>query len=175
MNDYQINGTRDVRNVFKEAVGCSGRNFVRGTTSTDAHTFLRHVSNLHYKSKGKKVTYKFIKLGYNNEWSLEYLQKNLCKEGKYILFGATIKNNPSHKLDIKKIHNQISDSDKMNSWQKIKSVNSDHAVAVHIDDKMMGTIYDNGCVSGKKCFSFDNLVSRMRYINHCFLFDIYEC
>ena len=46
-----MNGTMDVREVFKAAVNEQGKNFVRGTTSTDAHLFLRHVSDMHSDEK----------------------------------------------------------------------------------------------------------------------------
>ena len=67
----------DVRDFFKAAVGKQGRNFVRGTTSTDAHRFLRHVSKLHFAATGSLVVYKFKQLGFNNDWDMHSIECNL--------------------------------------------------------------------------------------------------
>lgn len=169
-----MNGTMDVRQVFKAAVGEQGRNFVRGTTYTDAHKFLRHVSTLHYKATGEIVKYLFKRLGFNNAWDMQFIETNLCRKGKYVFFGATRKNNPTHKNLLNKITDHISDSDKIDSWAKGKSILNDHAVGVDIDSNMQGTIYDNGCLGGEKIFSIQNLATRMRCMNQCFVMDIYK-
>lgn len=167
-----MNNTRDVRDVFKEAVGSQGRQFVRGTTHVDAHRFLRHVTSLHYHASGLKLRYDFKKMGYNKEWDMNLLFKNLCTKGKYILFGATHKNNASHNNIIKTVHSQCCDEDKIDTWIKAKSALNDHAIGLDVDENMMGTIYDNGCTKGFKEFSFNNLSSRMRWINACYKIDI---
>ena len=156
----------DVRDVFKAAV--------RGTTSTDAHKFLRHVSTLHYKATGSIVKYSFKQLGFNNAWDMNHLEANLCRKGKYVFFGATRKNNATHKRLLLSITAQDSDNDKLDSWIKGKSILNDHAVGVDIDENMQGTIYDNGCIGGEKIFSIQNLATRMRWMNNCFLMDIYK-
>ena len=81
----------DVRYVFKAAVGEQGRNFVRGTTSTDADKFFRHVSKLHFAATGSLVVYKFKQLGFNNDWDMHSIESNLCKPGKFVFFGPTRK------------------------------------------------------------------------------------
>jgi hypothetical protein len=65
-----MNKTMDVRDIFKAAVGEQGKNFVRGTTSTDAHKFFRHVSKLHFAATGSLVVYKFKQLEFNNDWGM---------------------------------------------------------------------------------------------------------
>lgn len=147
---------------------------MRGTTHVDAHKFLRHVTSLHYHSSGGSVLlrYEFRKLGYNKEWSMSLLYKNLCTKGKYVLFGATHKNNTSHNNIVKNIHSKCSDEDKIDTWIKAKPTLNDHAIGVEVDDNMTGTIYDNGCTGGSKPFTMDNLSSRMRWINACYKIDI---
>ena len=138
------------------------------------HTFLRHVSTKHYKSSGRLIKYKFRKLGFNASWNVEQLIKNLCQKGKYILFGAASNKSPSHKSLQKSIYGQTADEEKIEAWTKSKSIMTDHAVGVEVDDNMNVTIYDNGCAGGLRPFSIDNLVSRMRCINECYLLDLYE-
>lgn len=169
-----MNGTMDVRDVFKDAVGEQGKNFVRGTTSTDAHKFLRHVSTLHYRATGSIVKYSFKQLGFNSTWDMKLIESNLCRKGKYVFFGATRKNNESHKRLLTSITAQTTDTDKIDSWIKGKPIHNDHAVGVDVDEHMNGTIYDNGCVGGEKVFSIQNLATRMRWMNQCFLMDIYK-
>ena len=168
-----MNGTMDVRDVFKTAVGEQGRNFVRGTTSTDAHKFFRHVSKMHFEATGILIRYKFKKLGFNNIWDMHSIEKNLCNKGKYVFFGATRKNNVSHKRLLTSISAQSSDSDKLHSWIQGKNRLNDHAIGVEVDEHMNGTIYDNGCVGGEKFFSFQNLATRMRWMNQRFFMDLY--
>jgi hypothetical protein len=168
-----MNGTMDVRDVFKEAVGEQGRNFIRGTNSTDAHLFFRHVLSLHYKKNKTIITYKFKQLGFNNNWDMQLLEKNLSKKGKYVFFGATRKNNESHNVLLKSISSQCSDTDKIETWIKGKQIQNDHAIGVDIDDNMQGTIYDNGCTKGEKFFTIQNLATRMRWMNQCYLMDLF--
>ena len=163
----------DVRDIFKAAVGEQGKNFVRGTTSIDAHKFFRHVSKLHYAATKSLVIYKFKQLGFNNNWDMHSIESNLCKPGKYVFFGATRKNNDTHKRLLTSITAQCSDSDKLDSWIKGKPILNDHAIGVDVDDHMNGTIYDNGCIGGEKIFSIQNLATRMRWMNQCFLMDLY--
>ena len=68
---------------------------------------------------------------------------------------------------------QQSDSDKLDTWIKGKQILNDHAIGVDVDDNMNGTIYDNGCTAGEKFFSIQNLATRMRWMNQCFLMDLY--
>ena len=92
-----MNGTMDVREVFKAAVNEQGKNFVRETTSTDAHLFLRHVSDMHYRSTGLIVRYSSKQLGFNGTWDMTHLETNLSRKGKYVFFGASRRNNDTHK------------------------------------------------------------------------------
>lgn len=167
-----MNNTRDVRDIFKEAVGSQGRNFVRGTTHKDAHMFLRHVTSLHYHTSGLMLRYDFKKLGFNKEWDMNYLYKNLCTKGKYVLFGATHKNNAAHHTIIKNVHSESTDEDKIDTWIKAKEALNNHAIGISVDENMIGTIYDNGCRKGFNEFSFNNLCSRMRWINAMYKIDI---
>ena len=68
---------------------------------------------------------------------------------------------------------QHSDSDKLDTWIKGKQILNDHAIGVDVDDKMNGTIYDNGCTADEKRFSIQNLATRMRWMNQFFLMDLY--
>lgn len=167
-----MNGTRDVRDVFKDAVGHRGKNFVRGTYANDARTFLRHVSKFHYYDSGILVRYTFKELGFNNEWSIDKLYSNMCKKGQYIFFGATRKNNVTHQKLLKNIKAQDTEGEKMKSWANAKPMNNDHAIGVVVDENMVGTIYDNGCSKGEKVFSLENLAIRMRWMNQCFFMDL---
>ena len=169
----QMNQTMDVREMFKAAVGEQGKNFVRGTTSTDAHRFFRHVSKMHFEATGLLVVYKFKQLGFNNDWDMHSIESNLCRPGKYVFFGATRKNNDTHKRLQTSITAQHSDSDKLDTWIKGKQILNDHAIGVDVDTNMNGTIYDNGCTAGEKNFSIQNLATRMRWMNQCFLMDLY--
>ena len=158
--------------MFKEAVGSQGRNFVRGTTHIDAHKFLRHVTTQHYRSSGLLLRYTFKRMGYNKEWDMGQLYKNLCTKGKYIMFGATHKNNASHHKIINDIHAKESDVYKMEHWINEKPALNNHAIGVEVDEFMVGTIYDNGCIGGTKQFTIDNLCLRMRWINECYRIDM---
>jgi hypothetical protein len=141
----QMNQTMDVREVFKAAVGEQGRNFVRVVKQ----------------------------LGFNNDWDMHSIESNLCRPGKYVFFGATRKNNDTHKRLLTSITAQHSDSDKINTWIKGKQILNDHAIGVDVDDNMNGIIYDNGCTAGENFFSIQNLATRMRWMNQCFLMDLY--
>ena len=168
-----MNGTKDVRDVFKAAVGEKGRTFLRGTSSTDAHTFFRYVSNYHYHKCEVKVRYSFKKLGYNNQWSIERLQQTLSKKGKYVFFGATRKNNDSHQKQLDSIKKLPHDDDKIDCWNKMKHILSDHAIGVQVNDDMSGIIFDNGCVTGEKFLSVINLATRMQCMIESYLLDIF--
>lgn len=168
-----MNGTSDVRDVFKAAVGEQGRNFIRGTSSEDAHKFLTYVSNYHFHKCKTCVRYSFKKLGYNHEWSIERLEQSISKKGKYVFFGATRKNNDSHKKQLCAIKKCTYDDDKIDCWKKIKPLLNDHAIGVMVNDDMSGTIYDNGCVTGEKFLSIINLATRMQCMTECFLLDIF--
>ena len=91
----------NVREVLKAAVNEQGKNFVRGTTPTDAHLFLRHVSNMHYRSTGLIVRYSFKQLGFNDTWDMTRLEINLSRKGNYVFFGASRRNNDTHKPEVK--------------------------------------------------------------------------
>jgi hypothetical protein len=171
----QLSGTKDVRDVFKAAVQEQGRNFVRGTTSTDAHRFLTYVSNYHYHHSNIYVRYSFKHLGFNDIWDLDKLQQCLSRPGKYVFFGATRKNNPSHKKMLATITNITNDEEKIVCWSKNTQLYSDHAIGVFVNDDFTGTIYDNGCVNGEKYFSIQNLATRMRCVNDCYFLDVFIC
>lgn len=164
----------DVRDVFREAVASRGKNYLAGTSNKDALAFFKHVANKHWAKDQSILRYSFKVMGFNDEWSIDDLLKNLSKKGKYILFGATRKNNASHKLQLETIHTQKSETDKLFAWKKAKPISNDHAIGVEVDDNMQGYIYDNGCVSGKKVFSIDNLATRMRCINSIFIMEFYK-
>ena len=49
---------------FKESLGIGhGRNFIWGTTKTDAHSFLQHVADVHWKHDKTVVRYSFKQCG----------------------------------------------------------------------------------------------------------------
>ena len=74
-----MNGTKDVRDVFKEALGEGhGKHFVRGTTRQDAHKFLQYVHHEQYKRK-VDVKYAFTACGGNKKWSVKMLIKQFKK------------------------------------------------------------------------------------------------
>ena len=82
----QMNGTLDVRDVFREALGESrGKNYFRRTTSTNAHRFFQHISRMHYKKDKTKVKYAFKKCGGKELWSvlnLENFGRQSCNMGE---------------------------------------------------------------------------------------------
>ena len=168
-----MNGTMDVREVFKAAVNEQGKNFVRGTTSTDAHLFLRHVSDMHYRSTGLIVRYSFKQLGFNGTWDMTRLETNLSRKGKYVFFGASRRNNDTHKRLLTSISTKSLDTDKIDTWIKGKPMLNDHAIGVDLDEHLQGTIYDNGCTGSEFFFSIQNLATRMRWMNQCYLMDLY--
>lgn len=167
-----MDGTMDVRDLFKEAVAGRGRNYLSGTSSKDALAFFKHVANKHWARDKSILKYSFKRLSHNDAWSIDDLLGNLCTQGKYILFGATRKNNDSHKSQLDTILSQKSETDKLSAWNKAKTLANDHAIGVEVDDNMQGYIYDNGCVSGRKKFSIDNLATRMRCINAIFIMEL---
>ena len=168
-----MNGTKDVRDVFKAAVGEQVRTFLRGTSSDDAHTFFKYVTNYHYHKCKTCVRYSFKRLGYNNEWSIERLEQSLSRKGKYVFFGATRKNNDSHQKQLSTIKKYKYDDEQLECWNKVKQLQSDHAIGVLVNDDMSGTIYDNGCTTGEKFLSIMNLATRMQCMTECFLLDIF--
>ena len=90
-----------------------------------------------------------------------------------MFFGATRKNNDTHKRLLTSITVQHSDSDKLDKCIKGKQILNDHAIGIDVGDKMNGTIYDNGCTGGEIFFSIQNLAPRMRWMNQCFHMDLY--
>ena len=86
-----MNGTKDVRDAFKAAVGEQGRNFVRATSSTDAHKFFTYVSNYYFHKCKSRVRYSFKALGLNDQWSIEKLEHTLSKKGKYAFLAQRAK------------------------------------------------------------------------------------
>lgn len=170
-----MNGTKDVRDVFKEALGEGhGKNFVRGTTGEDAHKFLRYVHHEQYKQK-KDIKYAFKACGGNKKWSVKMLMKQLSRKGKYVFFGATRKTCDSHKKQLKQITTKAEDEAKIAAWDAATVLQNDHAVSVEMFNSLEGTIYDNGCTSGEKVYSVQNIAERMRSLNACFYFELYEC
>jgi hypothetical protein len=88
-----------VRDMFKESLGIGqGRNFIRGTTKTDAHSFLQPVANVHWQRDKTIVRHLFKQCGRNQLWDVGSLQKQLSREGKYVFFGA--KRNTSNSFHI---------------------------------------------------------------------------
>ena len=168
-----MNGTKDVRDVFKAAVGEQGRKFVGGTSSTDAHKFFTYVSNYHFHKCKSRVRYSFKALGFNDQWSIEKLEQTLSKKGKYVFFGATRKNNDTHQKQLCSIKKLPYDDDKVGCWNKIKPLLNDHAIGVVVNDDLSGTINDNGCITGEKFLTILNLATRMQSMTECFLLDIY--
>lgn len=71
-------------------------------------------------------------MGFNKEWDMNQLYKNLCTKGKYILFGATHKNNASHHKIVSSVHCEESDVYKMETWNKEKSALNNHAIGVEV-------------------------------------------
>lgn len=172
----QMNGTLDVRDVFKEAMGESrGKHFVRGTTSTDAHRFFQHISKMHYKKNKTMVKYAFKKCGGQEAWSVLNLEKQLSRKGKYVFFGATRTTGDSHKKQLKTVTKATAE-DKVAIWDKSGTVRMDHAIGVTVDDHWQGKIYDNGCKpTGEKVLSIQHLADRMRSLNECYVMELYVC
>ena len=174
-----MNGTIGVRDVFKEALGVGhGRNFIRGTTKTDAHSFFQHVANLHWKRDKTIVRYSFKQCGINQLWDVGRLQKQLSREGKYVFFGATRNTSDSHQAQLKGLKRartgeNKSDEKLIKLWLSGSVLLNTHAVSIVIDSNLMGRIYDNGCTSGEKIYSVSNIAERMRSLTECFVFELW--
>ena len=50
---------------------------------------------------------------------------------------------------------------------------NDHVIGVDLDEHLQGTIYDNRCTGGEFFFFIQNLATRMRWMNQCYLMDLY--
>ena len=93
-----MNGKFTVRDQFKEALGSNHRRtIVKGSTFADAHTFLRHIVTQHLKRDKTKIKFVFKKGGGNAKWSVDMLQKQLRKNGKYMFFGVSRSTSAAHK------------------------------------------------------------------------------
>ena len=87
-----------MRDQFKEALGNNHRRaLVKGTTFADAHTFLRHIVTKHYKRDKTRIKFAFKKCGGNAKWSVDMLQKQLQRNGKYVFFGVSRSTSTAHK------------------------------------------------------------------------------
>jgi hypothetical protein len=169
-----MNGTISVRDQFKEAFGIGhGRAFVYGTTHADAHTFFRHVAAKHYKKSKTVVKFMFKRCGGNKKWNVGMLKDQLSRKGKYVFFGATRNTSDAHKKQFASLKKVAGDDEKIEVWNKSKTLVMDHAVSVVVDEKSEGKIYDNGCTSGEKIYSVLNVAERMRSITECFVLDLY--
>ena len=101
---FQMNGTISVRDMLKESLGVGhGRNFTRGTTKTDADSFLQHVANVYWQRDKTVVRYSFRQCGIDHFWDVGSLQKQLSREGKYVFFGAMGNRRDSHKALLKSL------------------------------------------------------------------------
>lgn len=174
-----MNGTMGIRDVFKEALGVGhGRNFIRGTTKTDAHTFFQHVANLHWEKDRSVVRYSFKKCGINQVWDVGRLQKQLSREGKYVFFGATRNTSDSHQAQLKglkraRTEENGSDDKLIALWLSASVLLNTHAVSIVINSDLEGKIYDNGCTSGEKIYSLANIAERMRCLSECFVLELW--
>ena len=128
---------------------------------------------MHYRSTGLTVRYSFKQLGFNDTWDMTRLETNLSRKGKYVFFGASRRNNDTHKHLLTSISTKSIDTDKIDTWIKGKPMLNDHAIGVDLDEHLQGTIYDNGCTGGENFFSIQNLATRMRWMNQCYLMDLY--
>jgi hypothetical protein len=173
-----MNGTMGIRDMFKESLGVGhGRNFIRGTTKTDAHLFLQHVANVHWHRDKSVVRYSFKQCGIDQLWDVGRLQKQLSREGKYVFFGATRNTSDSHKAQLKSLkraRTEVDGSDEklIELWLSASVLLNTHAVSVVIDSNLEGKIYDNGCTSGEKIYSIVNLAERMRSLTECFVLEL---
>ena len=176
---FQMKGTISVRDMFKESLGVGyGRNFIRGTTKTDAHAFLQHVANVHWHRDKTVVRYSFKQCGIDHFWDVGSLQKQLSREGKYVFFGATRNTSDSHKAQFKSLKRARTEADGSDEklialWLSASVLLNTHAVSVVIDSDLEGTIYDNGCTSGEKIYSVANIAERMRSLTECYVLELW--
>ena len=102
------------------------------------------------------------------------LQDQLLRKGKYVFFGETRNTSDAHKKQFATLKNVAEDDQKVIEVRgKSKTLMSDHAVSVVVDEESEGRIYDNGCTSGEKMYSVFNVVERMRSIPEYFVLDLY--
>ena len=147
-----MNGTMSVRDIFKESLGIGhGRKFIRGTTKTDAHSFLQHVADIHWKLKKTIVRYSFKQCGLNQLWDVGRLQKQLSREGKYECSGATRNTSDSHKVQLKGLKRGRTEKSGYDEklialWLSTSDLLNTHAVSIVIDGNFEGKIYDNGVI-----------------------------
>ena len=111
-----MNGEKDVREVFKKAIGGSrGKNYLYGCTSQDVHTFSRYISKMHWNKNRKEVVYKFKRCGGKYQWTVNNFDKPLSRKGKYVMLGATRKKCDAHKALFKSVA-RANDDEKMAVW-----------------------------------------------------------
>ena len=197
-----MNGEFKVRDQFKKALGSNHRRaIVKGSTFADAHTFFRHIVTQHWEKNETKIKFVFKKCGGNKKWSVDMLQKQLRRNGKYVFFGVSRSTSTAHKdqlTQLKKIAKdqlvifkkaalkdgatlnmenvqKVIDQKVLDQWAKAKMLISDHAVSVVVDDKFNGIIYDNGCTYGDKVLTVLNLAERMRTLTELFVLELSYC
>jgi hypothetical protein len=175
VNWLQMNGTEEVRHVFKTALGVGyGKNFVRGTTKTDAHTFLKHVCDQYTLRYKKSVHYSFKECSRQKSWNVGRLEKQLSRQGKYVFFGATRNTSDSHKAQFRGLKKEKSPAEAVKKWLDASVLLNTHAVSVVIDSNCDGVIYDNGCTSGEKVYSVLNIAERMRSLSECYVLELWQ-
>lgn len=194
-----MNGEINIRDQFKAAMGTElKRTYLKGTTFADAHKFFKYIALQHKLKDKTKIKFVFKKCGGNKKWSVDMVQKQLGRSGKYVLFGVSRSSSDAHTeqfaqlkrvankqlkefkevakedgrtLDMEEVQKVINQK-VLNQWAKAKMLISDHAVSVVVDDKFNGVIYDNGCTYGDKVLSVLNLAERMRTLAECFVVDL---
>ena len=106
-----MNGEKNVSEVFKKAIGESrGKNYLYGCTSQDVHTYFLYI----FKNR-KKVLHKFKRCGGKYQWTVNNLDKQLSRKGKYVMLGATRKKCDAHKALFKSVA-RANDDEKMAVW-----------------------------------------------------------
>ena len=99
-----MNGEFKIRDQFKKALGTEfKRAFLYGTTFADAHKFFLYIATQHKRKDESTIKFAFKKCGGNKKWSVDMVQKQLRRQGKYVFFGVSRSTCKSHQDQLAKL------------------------------------------------------------------------
>jgi hypothetical protein len=155
--------------------------FLKGISSYDINYFLHSLCN-EYKSLGRNVQFKWLKLGRNKNkkhrgftgGSIEKLV--LSTAGQYVLFGKAKIKNDIHKAFIKRLTKEKNEKCRFIIYKnKAKGkYTSNHAIGISVDHNLNALYYDNACTKSPPKFDVLQLALKMSDISNCYVFNIFE-
>ena len=177
--EYMTMGnTRDVRDVFKTAMGKEVDDTLdEGISARDMFTVFSYVADENYR-RGIRLAFEWKRVRPEGRFRVGRLDEFLVnREGKYVLLGRTKRKNAVHYALIKRlkktrIEDQLSVFAETSS-DKVDKSNMDHAMGLHVEkDKI--TCYNNGYKSGMLPYSVLNVATQMESIIEGYSVDLYE-